>query len=516
MIVFELVLKALARSKSFSLIFILNFCLAIASLSYVQFFQTSIDASLEAKTKSLLGADLMVTSRFPITPEQIEDIKNKLPEIKNYNEGISTVSMVASTKRSRLMEVVRVEEGYPYYGGLVFDDEATYPSNMALPKADEVWVYQEVLDLLALPKGSSLKIGKEQFTITRIITDDTSKAINFSGFMPKVYLSQAGLTRAALLQFGSTARYRLHYQFKESLSNQTLETIENTLENSIDQNLRALSPNDGRDRLLRVLNFLTNFLSLVSLVSFFLGLVGLIYLYSGFLRKHQQDITILSDLGLRKSLISCTYLMHLFVLILSASLLVFVLIFSSANVAEPLLQRLIGFEFDFSFDYTFFLNALVILLGLSLSIGVPLIIPHLGRHPMNLKRLLLWFAPFVGMLLTLSHLVSPKQSIGLFVALTVLLVMVLFFSVGSLLLKRWDFSGFVANLSLSLALKNIIRHNKTSLTLFTALLLCTTFSVSSPKWEPLCLLFLPKAWMSGHVFLSSMPKKRLSMCLNNK
>jgi hypothetical protein len=47
MLVLELVYKALARSKSFSFVFILNFSLAIAALSYLQFFKGSIDSSLE-------------------------------------------------------------------------------------------------------------------------------------------------------------------------------------------------------------------------------------------------------------------------------------------------------------------------------------------------------------------------------------------------------------------------------------------------------------------------------------
>lgn len=61
-------------------------------------FKTSIDTSLDEKAKSLLGADLVVSSRFPISDIQKEQIKNKLPQIKAYDEGISTVSMVASEK----------------------------------------------------------------------------------------------------------------------------------------------------------------------------------------------------------------------------------------------------------------------------------------------------------------------------------------------------------------------------------------------------------------------------------
>ncbi|MDZ7820016.1 MAG: FtsX-like permease family protein [Aliarcobacter sp.] len=399
MLVLELVLKALLRSKSFSLIFILNFSLAIASLSYLQFFKGSMDSSLENKAKSLLGADLVVNSRFPITPEQIEDIKNKLPEIKSFNQGISTVSMIASKQRARLMEVVQINEDYPFYGGLIFEDNSTYPKNSALPKANEIWVYQEVLDLLSLESGEKLKIGKEYFEIKRVIKDDSLKAVSFSGFIPKIYISEEGLNKTELLQFGSTANYKLNYLFKENFTNDKLEEIENSLEKIIDRNLRVLSPNDGKDRLLNILNFITNFLSLVSLISFFLGLVGLIYLYSGFLRKHQKDIIILSDLGLSKKNLTLTYLLHLFVLIMASSIIVFSLITISAQFIGPFVQKILEFEFDFSLDYYFFLKSAFVLLLLSLSIGLPLILPLLQREKRSFSKTILGFIPFLTLVI---------------------------------------------------------------------------------------------------------------------
>ncbi len=481
MLVLELVYKALARSKSFSLIFIVNFSLAIASLSYLQFFKGSIETSLDTKAKSLLGSDLVVSSRFPISSEQIVEIKNKLPEVKSFAQGVSTVSMIASDKRARLMEVVKINEGYPYYGGLAFKDKSIYPKGEPLPNSNEVWVYQEVLDLLHLKLADQIKIGKESFIIKKIIEEDSLKTISFSGFMPKIYISEEGLKKTELLQFGSTASYKLNYLFKESLDNDKLEKIENDLKKSIDQDMRVLSPNDGRDRLLRVLNFVTNFLSLVSLVSFFLGLVGLIYLYSGFLRKHQKDITVLSDLGLSKRSLGITYLLHLFVLITISSIIVFSLMTVSAQFIVPFIEKLIDFNFDLSLDYHFFMKSSLVLLLLSLSIGLPLILPLLQREERPLYKVILGFIPFIVLLLLLSHFVTPSKYVGLFFAVAMLIIIILFFAIGSIILKKFDFSGHLESLSLSLALKNIVRQRKTSLTLFTAILLCTTFFSLIPQ-----------------------------------
>ncbi|MDB4257365.1 FtsX-like permease family protein [Arcobacteraceae bacterium] len=481
MLVLELVFKALVRSKFFSFIFILNFCLAIAALSYLQFFKGSINTSLETQAKSLLGADLVISSRFPISSKQKEDIENRLPPLKSYTEGISTVSMIDSKTRARLMEIVKINKGYPYYGGLVFKDKSLYPKAEVLPMQNEVWVYQEVLDFLELKLEDPLKIGTEIFIIKKIIETDTLKTVSFSGFMPKIYISEEGFKKSELLQFGSTASYKLNYLFKENLNNNKLESIENKLEKSIDQNLRVSSPNDGRDRLLRVLNFITNFLSVVSLVSFFLGLVGLIYLYSGFLRQHQTDMIVLSDIGLSKKSLCLTYLLHLSILMIISSIIVFSFISLSAHFIGPFIQKLIDFEFDFSLDYYFFLKSSLILLMLSLSIGLPLILPLLQTEKQKFSTKVLSFLPFLGLLLLLSHFVTPTKNVGFFFAGTVLIIIILFFTIGSIVLKKFDFSGHLENLSLSLAIKNITRQKKTSLTLFTAILLCTTFFSLIPQ-----------------------------------
>jgi len=279
----------------------------------------------------------------------------------------------------------------------------------------------------------------------------------------------------------STGRYKLNYLFQEKFDNKQLEELEDKIELEIDQNLRVLSPNDGRDRLLRVLNFITNFLSLVSLVSFFLGLVGLIYLYSGFLRKHQKDITVLSDLGLGKKNLILTYLLHLFILIMISSVVVFSVISLSAQFIAPVIQKLVDLEFDFALDYYFFLKSSAILLVLSLSVGLPLILPLLQREKQHFAKTILSFVPFIVFLLLLSHFVTPAKNVGFYFAIAVLILIILFFTIGSFVLKKVDFSGHFENLSLSLALKNITRQKNTSLTLFTAIVLCTTFFTLIPQ-----------------------------------
>jgi len=89
--------------------------------------------------------------------------------------------------------------------------------------------------------------------------------------------------------------------------------------------------------------------------------VGLIYLYFGFLRKHQQDITVLNDLGLNKKILALTYILHLFVLIMAATLIIFVLMGFSAGFIAPIIEKLIDFDFNLVLDYRFYLQSFVYL-----------------------------------------------------------------------------------------------------------------------------------------------------------
>ena len=42
----------------------------------------------------------------------------------------------------------------------------------------------------AVKKGETLKIGTKSFIIKKVITTDSSKSVSFSGFMPKIYISE--------------------------------------------------------------------------------------------------------------------------------------------------------------------------------------------------------------------------------------------------------------------------------------------------------------------------------------
>ena len=480
---FELALSALLRSKKFTLVFVFNFALAILGIFSLQYFKGTMEKSLGTKARVLLGSDLVVSSKFPISNDQKKLITESIPKTENVFDGVSMMSMVSSSVRSRLTQVAMIENGFPYYGGMTFTDGSSYKKNgqESAPSENEIWIYPEVLNQHKSKIGDTLKIGKSKFVITKVIQEDSFKSLRFSGFIPRVYMSEAGIKRADILQYGSTVQYTQNFKFLKTYTNDELKDVETKLEKIMGKAIRVKSPNDGGDRIIRIMEYITNFLSLVSLVSFYLGLVGLFYLYSGFLEKNQKDMKVLLDLGVKKTEVLGTYLLHF----LSMLLISCVLIFGLLSFASPLMKSIISsnvpIEVDYSLDIFFFLKALLLIFSLALSLGVPMILDKLNSSKKSFLKSIAGYLPLAMILIALSQYVASVKNIGLYFSLALFVIIGLVFIVGRFILNLFDRSGLGEKLDLSLAFKNILRRKNSTLTIFLALFISTSLFSLIPQ-----------------------------------
>jgi len=480
---FELALSALLRSKKFTLVFVFNFALAILGIFSLQYFKGTMEKSLGTKARVLLGSDLVVSSKFPISKDQKKLIKESIPAVENSFDGVSMMSMVSSNVRSRLTQVAMIENGFPYYGGMTFTDGSSYKRDgqELVPSEEEIWIYPEVLNQHKSKIGDFLKIGKSKFKVTKVIREDSFKSLRFSGFVPRVYMSEAGIKRANILQYGSTVQYTQNFKFSKTFTNDELEEVETKLENVMGSAIRVKSPNDGGDRIIRIMEYITNFLSLVSLVSFYLGLVGLFYLYSGFLEKNQKDMKVLLDLGVKKTEVLGTYLLHFLSMLLISCILIFGLLSFASPLMKSIISSNVPIEVDYSLDIFFFLKALVLILSLALSLGIPMILDKLNSSKKSLLRSILGYLPLAIILIALSQYVASVKNIGLYFSLVLFVIIGLVFIAGRFILSLFDRSGLGERLDLSLAFKNILRRKNSTLTIFLALFISTSLFSLIPQ-----------------------------------
>lgn len=477
----ELILNAIKNSKKFTFVFILNFCLGITGIFSLEYFKGLMDKSMEGQAKTLLGADLIVTSKFPIDDETKKKINDRLPESKKVFEGVSLYSMVSSNKRGRLVQIVKVGEGFPFFGGFVFENGDRYPGERPLPSGQDVWVYPEILAQLESKKGDLLKIGDKEFKASHVVTDDSFKAIRFSGFMPRIYMTEEAIERAGLIQFGTTARYTINYLFQETFTNDELEIIEEDIEDTIGRSIHAQSPNDGSDRVVRIMQMVADFLSLVSLVTLFLSFVGLFYLYSGFLMKYKRDIMVLLDLGMRKSKVVSIYLIHFALMLLASGAVVAIIINFLAPWAKEIIATNLSLDLVFKVDHLFYAKAALFLLLITPAVALPMLLQTIeGKFKPNAKSLLPYL-PLLALFLGLSAYVSESEKTGLFFCLGVFATAIVAMAAGYFFLQSQDSVGLKGKVWRSLAAKNIIRRKASSLVIAISLFLCSALFSLIPQ-----------------------------------
>lgn len=477
----ELVAGLFKNSKFFTLIFILNFALGIGGIFFLEDFKGLLKGSLETKSKTLLGSELAISSRFPIAPETRQQAEAALPKTSKVFVGLSLNSMVASKARSRLVQVVRLGEGFPFYGGLELSTGKTYPKDPELPEKDSVWIQPELLAQLEVKEGDSIRIGTSEFRIGAVIKNDSLKTNRFGGFIPRIYMTVGALERAGLLQEGSTAQYSLNYTFEQKFSLTQLEEIKSRLKANVGPSVSVTSPRDASDQVSRMTTLIADFLSLISLVCLFLSFVSLFYLYSGFLLRYRSDLKIFLDLGITKISVFQIVAIHLFSMLLLSTTFIFILARLLAPYAQNLIVNEIKMDLTFASDVTLIIKSLAFLVLLTPAMAGPLFINTLSEKPTGALRNSVLYTPLALLLIALSASVTTPAKIGFFFAVGLMSVAAVVYGLGYFLIRRQDRSGLGENLSRSLAIKSLVRKTAFSVPVGTALVLSAALFSLAPQ-----------------------------------
>ena len=477
----ELIIGLFKTSRAFTLVFILNFALGIGGLFFLEDFKALLKGSLETKAKTLLGSELSISSRFPITPEMRQQAEATLPRTVKSVEGLSLNSMVASKTRSRLVQIVRIGEGFPFYGGLELSTGQTYPKDPEQPADDAVWVQPEILAQINVKVGDAVRIGEAEFRIGAVIKTDSQKVNRFGGFIPRIYMTAHALKTAALLQAGSTAQYSLHYVFDQKFSLNQIDENKNRVQTKLSPSVAVSSPRDASDQVSRMTTLITDFLSLISLVCLYLSFVSLFYLYSGFLLRYRSDLKILLDLGIKKFAVFQILATHLFSMLLIATVLIFSLARLIAPYAQSLIVNEVNMDLTFAYDAMLLLKTLGFLLLLTPATAGPLFISAMSEYRWGALKNILLYTPLALLLMALSASVTAPAKVGFFFALGLLTMAAVIYGLGHFILKRQDRAGLGKNLSQGLALKNVVRNTSFSVPVGTALILSAALFSLAPQ-----------------------------------
>ena len=162
------------------------------------------------EAKSLIAADVIISTNREWTPEARQTIDRRLSDagITTRTDSVETPTMVRpaddSKPVSRMVELRAVEQAFPLYGALELAGGQIY--SHALLAHRGALVRPELLTALGIAVGDQIVIGRVPFTIRGVIRNEPGRRVGEFSLGPRVLVDYADLPDTGLLTFGSRVR----------------------------------------------------------------------------------------------------------------------------------------------------------------------------------------------------------------------------------------------------------------------------------------------------------------------
>ena len=352
----KLAFRELLNNRRFSLFFLFNLALGLAGFIALDSFKESLDNHLGQNSKAILGADIALTSYLPFEEKTLDALEARFPQNTLSTRKTSLFTMVATEDQTRLVQITGIEKEFPFYGKMVLKNNGVVESKnveQSLALSGEAWVYPELLFMLGLKLGGSLKIGEKKFKIADTVLDDPSSSFSSFGLAPRVYLAYSQMQETALLSKKSRISYQRLYRLPDGtdLSGLVvkLQNKINSFEGS-DSKIRILTHKRAGNNLGRLLGYLNDYLGLVAMIAVFLAGIGAAYLFRNYLVHRFREISILMSLGATRQQTYRMVLWQLGLLGTGAALIAIIISLAILPLLPLLLKQFLpnGFETQLS------------------------------------------------------------------------------------------------------------------------------------------------------------------------
>jgi putative ABC transport system permease protein len=282
------------KNKSRLLLFISSIVLGIASIVAISSFRDNLTKDIDRQAAALIGADLVIDSRKPLSDSSQQLIDSLKALSIQYAEEKDFVSMVLFVKSggSRLVQIRGLTGEYPFYGEI-----KTYPQNAGniFRKKNSVLVDKTLMLQFDAQVGDSVQIGNAMFRIEGELIQAPGQTGISSAVAPAIFLPLSSLESTGLLQKGSRINYLFYFQFPDNVaSHQLAKDLDDRFEN---EGLDAESVQMRKERTGRSFGDLAKFLSLVGFIALLLGCIGVSSAVQIYIREKINSIAILRCLG---------------------------------------------------------------------------------------------------------------------------------------------------------------------------------------------------------------------------
>jgi putative ABC transport system permease protein len=320
------VLRMAARETRSSwrrlLFFFVCIAVGVAAIVTLRSVIQSVRAVFGTEARSLIAADVVISTTRDWSPEAMATIDRRLSEAGNAQktETLETPTMVrpADTTRqvAKMAELRAVEAGFPPYGAIELADGQPY--SHALLEHQGALVRPELLTALNVKVGDQIAVGQALFTIRGLITREPGSGMGEFSLGPRVLIDLADIPATALLSFGSRARHVLLVKASDDRVDGLVRAIRRDFREDF---ITARSYRSNEDQIGRDFDRAENYLSLVGLVIVILGGIAVSSVTRVFILQKIRSIAVLKCVGARSGQIIGVYILQVMALGLAGSLL---------------------------------------------------------------------------------------------------------------------------------------------------------------------------------------------------
>jgi putative ABC transport system permease protein len=479
MFYFKYIFKEILNNKRFCFLFVINLSIGLTGLISIDGFKSSLNSTINQKSKTLLGADFGLSARRPIVQSELDAVQKHIGDLSSEKtKMVEVFSMVKSdrSKRSRLMQIRAIEINYPFYGDFLLKENKITDFQKSFSDKPIAFVHPEVIDQLSIEVGDEVKIGSGVFTVKDVVEKDSASGVS-SSVAPRIYIHLENLKKTELLKLGSLAWYSNLYKIEgvtekklEELSDSIFETIES-------QEVQVYTHKKASEQLSALVSRLNDFLGLNSVVALFLAFIGAFFLVRSYFFNKFNQVAILMSLGLSPFKAFLFYLTQILVLGFLSSLLASLLSFFIVPILGGLSKDLLPFELKFFISLeTFFYGFIVGVLG-ALFISLPLYVNFKKTKPIrlldgnsneesslyDLLKQVIYTLPLFILFYFLSVRLSNSYQIGSLFIASILFSSFILGLLSLVLFREYKFSSIV---TLRWAFREINRNKKTTLVTF--------------------------------------------------
>lgn len=328
----------------------LSIIFGVAALVAVDSFNKNLEAGLNKEARTLLGADLQITSRIGFDAAA-ESIFADIGGDQSREIRFTSMAYFPKSGLSRLIQVRALGGRFPYYGAF-----ETEPPGVSVTDTDEPIV---VLDPLIMRQqelkvGDRVQLGGTGFTIAAELIRVPGEAAFAGIFAPRAYIPLSQLESTGLIGTGSIAFYRLY-----AAGIDAPEAVIAEKKDALDRAyLKAETVADRKAEIGRPLENLNSFLGLVGFVALLLGGVGISGAVQAYLIQKRDTVAILRCLGSSSRQATAVFWLQVAAVALAGALSGAVAgVFCQAALPR-LLAPVLPFELDFFISWPSILSGL--------------------------------------------------------------------------------------------------------------------------------------------------------------